>query len=176
MATVTRKLLVIMAVTALASGIAGAGQWTALGPEGGDVRSLAHNPANPDHILLGTSSGALFTSRDGGRSWTRFAHLGPGDDYVLDHVVFDPQNPKKIYVSAWSFQNQQAGDIFRTHDGGKNWETLPAMHGKSVRALAIAPPIPRCWSQAPSMACIAPKMAATVGNGCRPPITPILRT
>jgi len=139
MATVTRKLLVIMAVTALASGIAGAGQWTALGPEGGDVRSLAHNPANPDHILLGTSSGALFTSRDGGRSWTRFAHLGPGDDYVLDHVVFDPQNPKKIYVSAWSFQNQQAGDIFRTHDGGKNWETLPAMHGKSVRALAIAP-------------------------------------
>ena len=50
-----------------------------------------------------------------------------------------PQNPKHIYVSAWSVVNQQAGDVFRSHDGGNNWEALPGVHGKSVRALAIAP-------------------------------------
>jgi photosystem II stability/assembly factor-like uncharacterized protein len=35
-------------------------------------------------------------------------------------------------------QDQSAGDIFRTHNGGKDWEALPAMHGKSVRAMALS--------------------------------------
>ena len=114
-----------------------AGQWTVLGPDGGDVRSLAYDPQNPDHILLGTNTGTLFSSNDGGRNWARFAHFG-NNDYVLDHIVFDPQNPKHIFVSAWSLDNQQAGDIFRSHDGGKNWEALAGMHNKSVRALAVS--------------------------------------
>jgi photosystem II stability/assembly factor-like uncharacterized protein len=138
MAKLTRKLLVLLAIAVVVPSASHAAQWSSLGPEGGDVRSLAYDPANPDHIILGTSTGVLFLSNDAGHSWTRFAHLGPNDDYVLDHVVFDPQNPKKLYVSAWSFQNQQAGDVFRSHDGGKNWEPVPGMHGKSVRALAIS--------------------------------------
>ncbi len=36
-------------------------------------------------------------------------------------------------------ENQQAGDVYRSHDGGNNWEALPGVHGKSVRAMAIAP-------------------------------------
>src|ERR1700730_7793234 len=92
-----------------------AGQWTALGPDGGDVRSLAHDPRNPDRIYLGTSTGTLFLSTDGGHNCLRLARLGD-DDNVLDHIAIDPQNPKHIYVSAWSVVNQQAGDIFRSHD------------------------------------------------------------
>ena len=34
--------------------------------------------------------------------------------------------------------NQQAGDVYRSHDGGNNWEAMPGVHGKSVRAMAIA--------------------------------------
>jgi photosystem II stability/assembly factor-like uncharacterized protein len=131
------KSLILMVVV-LFCATAWAGQWTVLGPDGGDVRSLAYDPQNPDHLFLGTNTGTIFSSNDGGHSWARFAHLGTGDDYVLDHIAIDTQNPKHIFVSAWSLDNQQAGDIFRSHDGGKNWEALPAMHGKSVRALAIA--------------------------------------
>ncbi|HYL15206.1 MAG TPA: transcriptional regulator [Terriglobales bacterium] len=138
MARSTRNWLMSLILGLFLTPILPAAQWTSLGPEGGDVRSLAYDPSNPDHIFLGTSTGVLFVSNDGGRSWNRFAHLGSGDDYVLDHIAFDPQNSKKIYVSAWSFQSQQTGDVFRTHDGGKNWEALSAMHGKSVRALAVS--------------------------------------
>ncbi len=117
---------------------AGNRQWTVLGPDGGDVRSLAYDPHNPSRVFLGTSTGVIFVSEDGGHNWSRFAKLGAGDDYVLDHIAIDPQSSKTIYVSAWSVQDQSAGDIFRTHNGGKDWEALPAMHGKSVRAMALS--------------------------------------
>jgi photosystem II stability/assembly factor-like uncharacterized protein len=132
------KWLITLAIAMLSVSALWAGQWTALGPDGGDVRSLSYDPQNPDRIYLGTSTGTLFLSSDGGHNWSRLAHLG-GDDNVLDHIVIDPKNPKHIYVSAWSVVNQQAGDVFRSHDGGNNWEALPGVHGKSVRAMAIAP-------------------------------------
>jgi photosystem II stability/assembly factor-like uncharacterized protein len=130
-------LIALIVVLALASA-SWASQWEVLGPDGGDVRSLSYDPQNPDHILLGTSTGQLFSSNDGGRNWSRFAHLGTSDDYVLDHIAMDSHNSNIIFVAAWSVENQQAGDVFRTNDGGKNWETIPAMHGKSIRALAMA--------------------------------------
>ncbi len=135
---ISRKSLILMVVGLFCATTLWAGQWTVLGPDGGDVRSLAYDPHNPDHVFLGTNTGTMFLSSDGGHNWSRFAHLGSGDDYVLDHIAIDPQNSNKIYVAAWSVENQQAGDLFRSHDGGKNWEALPAMHGKSIRAMAIA--------------------------------------
>jgi len=117
---------------------AGSHQWSVLGPDGGDVRSLSYDPHDPNRVFLGTSTGVIFVSEDGGHNWSRFAKLGTGDDYVLDHMAINPQNSKIIFVSAWSVQDQSAGDIFRTHNGGKDWEALPAMHGKSVRAMAVS--------------------------------------
>jgi photosystem II stability/assembly factor-like uncharacterized protein len=136
--SVSRKFLLSMLLALCCVSAAWAGQWTALGPDGGDVRSLAYDPHNPDHIFLGTSTGTLFSSTDGGHSWSRFAHLGSGDDYVIDHLAIDPQNSDKMYAAAWSVENQQSGDLFRSDDGGKTWESIPAMHGKSIRAMAIA--------------------------------------
>ena len=133
------KLLLFVIFALCLTSAAWAGQWTALGPDGGDVRSLAYDPQNPDHIFLGTSTGTLFASTDGGHSWSRFAHLGSGDDYVIDHLAIDPQSSNKMYAAAWSVENQRSGDMFRSDDAGKTWEAIPYMHGKSIRAMAIAP-------------------------------------
>jgi photosystem II stability/assembly factor-like uncharacterized protein len=132
------KALLFVLLALCCASAAWAGQWTALGPDGGDVRSLAYDPQNPDHIFLGTSTGTLFSSTDGGKSWARFAHLGSGDDYVIDHLAIDPQSPSKMYAAAWSVETQQSGDLFYSNDAGKTWETLPAMHNKSIRAMAIS--------------------------------------
>ncbi len=126
----------LLAVVFMSTALLASGPWQVLGPDGGDARSLAYDAHNPDHVLLGTSTGQMFVSNDGGHSWTRLAHLG-GDDYVLDHIVVDPQNSDRVYVSAWSSSSQQIGEIFRTVDGGHTWQTLPAMHGKSIRAMAM---------------------------------------
>jgi photosystem II stability/assembly factor-like uncharacterized protein len=113
-------------------------KWILLGPDGGDARSLAYDPRNPDHVFLGTSTGCIFVSSDGGQSWSRFAHLGGADNYVLDHIIVDPQNPAIIFTSAWNVEDNKSGDVFRSRDGGKTWVALPGMHEKSVRALAMA--------------------------------------
>jgi photosystem II stability/assembly factor-like uncharacterized protein len=134
---VNRKLLIAISLILLCAS-AWAGQWTALGPDGGDVRSLAYDPHNPDHIFLGTSTGTIFQSTNGGQDWSRIAHLGSGDDYVIDHIALDPQNSGTMYAAVWSVENQQAGDLFHSHNGGKTWETVPAMHGKSIRAMSVA--------------------------------------
>ena len=129
-------LLLVFAVATFTTSLFASGPWQVLGPDGGDARSLAYDAHNPDHIFLGTSTGQMFTSTDGGHSWSRLAHLG-GDDYVLDHILVDPQDSNRIFVSAWSTSSQQLGEIFRTRDGGRTWETLAAMHGKSIRAMAM---------------------------------------
>ena len=131
-----RKNLFVLALSLATTAAFAAAPWQALGPDGGDARSMAYDARNPDHLLLGTSTGQLFVSNDAGHSWSRLARLG-GDDYVLDHIAIDPQDPKHIYVSAWSVSSQQIGDIFRSRDGGRTWDSLPAMHGKSIRAMTI---------------------------------------
>jgi photosystem II stability/assembly factor-like uncharacterized protein len=133
---VFRSTMLVLAVSLVSTALWASGPWQAMGPDGGDARSLAYDAHNPDHMLLGTSTGQLFTSSDAGHNWSRLARLG-GDDYVLDHIVIDPQDSNHVYVSAWSVSSQQIGEIFRTRDAGNHWETLPAMHGKSIRAMAM---------------------------------------
>jgi len=126
-------LMALTSVTALAS------DWQLIGPDGGNVRCLSYDPSDPNRILLGTSAGQLFISRDGGGSWVPFAHLGSGDDLVIDHIVFDPTNPQVIYTAGWGLYHDDEGDVFRSDDGGATWRALEAVHGKSIRALAMAP-------------------------------------
>jgi len=124
---------VLLAASALAA------SWRPVGPDGGDVRSLAVDPRDPDHILLGTSAGQLYVSQDGGDSWRRLAQLGEQAQYVLDNIVFDAAQPGTIYVAGWNVEGSDSGDLFRSTDDGKSWQVIPGLHGRSIRAFAIAP-------------------------------------
>ncbi len=115
-----------------------ASDWRMIGPDGGNVRSLAYDPSNPGHVLLSTSAGQIFSSNDGGASWELFANFAVGGDYVFDHIIFDSSNPSTIYVAGWGLFNDHEGGVFRSDDGGKTWKELPGTHGHSIRAMAMA--------------------------------------
>jgi photosystem II stability/assembly factor-like uncharacterized protein len=135
-ALVLKSLLCVVVLFPISSLAA---DWQLIGPEGGNVRSLAYDPSDPNRIILGTSAGQLFISQDGGNSWNLFAHLGAGEDYVIDHVIFDPTNPATMYAAAWGLFGDSEGGVFRSDDGGRTWRELMGAHGKPIRAMAMAP-------------------------------------
>ena len=110
-----------------------------LGPNGGDVRSLAVHPDRPNVFFLGTADGQIFTSRTAGDHWTK---LVPGlnrRDVVVDNLAFDPWDPLTVYAGTWELKNSR-GSLFRSRDQGKTWEELSlGRYSSTVRAIAIAP-------------------------------------
>ena len=119
--------------------------WFPEGPDGGDARTFAADPANHQHLYLGTANGWIYQSRDGGKKWARLALVGKRDDLVLDHILVDPSDTKHLVAGAWVVADLQHpdGGIYSSHDGGETWTSQPDMLGQSVRALAIAPSDPK---------------------------------
>ena len=116
--------------------------WNAIGPDGGDARSLEAVPGHANHLYLGTTNGWIYESTDEGASWHRLAKLDAGDDLVVDNVIVDHSNPSVIYAAAWKFDHPDGG-LWISRDGGKTWSADPGLRGQSIRALAQAPSDPR---------------------------------
>ena len=73
-----------------ATGAAAAETWTPVGPPGGDVRSLAADPRDPNRVYLGTADGVVYRSDDGGHRWERLSPGFPKRGMSLDEILVDP--------------------------------------------------------------------------------------
>ncbi len=128
---------VMMLTAGLLGGVCRAATWFPLGPFGGDVRSFAADPSDPSHhLFLGTATGWIYDSHDGGESWTRVAQIADRNDLAVDHILVDKSNPKRILVAAWVIGKSTDGGIFVSEDYGKTWYSQAEMRGQSVRSLA----------------------------------------
>jgi photosystem II stability/assembly factor-like uncharacterized protein len=107
--------------------------WSAVGPDGGDARSIATMPDDPKHLFLGTTNSWIYESTDGGINWHRLAKLESTDDLVIDHIVVDSANPATLYAAAWTLSHP-GGGLWVSHDGGKAWSESTGLSGQSIRA------------------------------------------
>jgi photosystem II stability/assembly factor-like uncharacterized protein len=115
-----------------------AANWLPFGPDGGDARSLVADPHDRTHLYLGTLTGWMYESRDGGSAWKRLAWVGKRNDLALDSIVVDNSNSKHILVGGWVLGSADGG-LYISNDGGVNWESDADMRGQSIRALEAAP-------------------------------------
>ena len=102
------------------------------------VWHLEPSLTDPDTVYAGVEDAALFRSTDGGKTWHELAGLrghGTGPKWSpgaggmgLHTIVFDPTNPKRIYIAI------SAAGTFRTDDGGTDVE------GDQPRAQVAVPP------------------------------------
>ncbi len=112
---------------------------TALGPYGGDVRSLAVHPDRPETFFLGTSDGQIFVSEDAGESWSQLLPGLDRRDLVVDNLAFDPLDPNTLYAASWELKSDK-GWLFRTRDRGRTWQEISLdRFSSAIRAIAIAP-------------------------------------
>jgi hypothetical protein len=83
---------------------------------------------DPDSVLAGVEDAALFSSRDGGMTWTELSGLrghGSGPSWqpgaggmCLHTIVVDPGDPARIFVAI------SAAGVFRSDDGGETWKPV----------------------------------------------------
>ena len=132
----------LLAATLL-GGAASAATWFPLGPFGGDARSFATDPADSRHLFLGTATGWIYDSHDGGEHWTRVSQISKRNDLVIDHILADRTNPKRLIVGTYTVDHLGDGGIFISEDYGKNWYSQAEMRGQSVRSLARSVSDPR---------------------------------
>jgi len=80
-------------------------------------------------IYLATSSG-IFRTMDRGTSWTMLYQQSM--DAPISCLAAQPGNPDVLYVGT------NGSGLYRTRDGGKNWETLDVRLGVTIHAIAVA--------------------------------------
>jgi photosystem II stability/assembly factor-like uncharacterized protein len=125
-------LLLLLAADGRAESAPG---WVAIGPPGGDVRSLAADPRDPRVVYLGTADGVLYRSDDAGSRWSRLSPGFPQRGMSLDDLVVGPDGT--LFVGYWEVQGA-GGGVARSADGGRSFTVLTGVAGQGVRALAQA--------------------------------------
>ena len=119
-------------------------QWLGPGNIGGRVRSIIVHPSDPQTLWVGSVSGGIWKSTNGGASWSAL------DDFMTNlavtTMVIDPTNPNVIYAGTGEgFGNQDSirgAGVFKTTNGGTTWTQLPSTATSSwfsVNRLSISP-------------------------------------
>ncbi|HXL22737.1 MAG TPA: hypothetical protein VOA78_09735 [Candidatus Dormibacteraeota bacterium] len=146
-----RKLarLATLLLVALSSGHTAAqaplgGTWERLGPDGGEVVSIA--AAADGTLYLGTPDGHVFASADGARHWELRGRVGsqlearPDGridgriDGVVQRLLVDSLAPQRLFAAIWFQDPAAGGGVYRSEDGGRTW-SLASLRGEAVRAL-----------------------------------------
>src|SRR5450432_4597198 len=99
----------------------------------GSIGDVAVAPSNPDIIYAGTGEGiqrpdlstgnGVYKSSDGGKTWI---NTGLKDGQQVAGLAIDPKNEQIVFAAVLGHPygpNKERG-VFRTKDGGKNWESV----------------------------------------------------
>jgi hypothetical protein len=107
------------------------GQWSveqALSDQ--DVRCLEVSPLNRQVIYAGTQGSGVFRSEDGGRSWRAAGLQG----VIVKSLAASGHQPGLVYAGTKS-----PPLIYRTHDGGAQWEELTSFRRVHGRWMWVSP-------------------------------------
>ncbi len=108
-------------------------QWNTIGPSGGDVRSIAVNPKDKDHIFVSTLDGQVHASRNAGKHWQLLVNFDR-PQLILDNLIVDPRDSNIIYTSG--HRHKQPGGFFKTIDGGITWTEASELKKEAIHAMA----------------------------------------
>ena len=116
-------------------------------PFSGRISSIAVDPTDLNHWLLGVGFGGVWETRDAGASWTPLTDGAP--TLATGDIAFDPTNPQTIYVGTGEAASITLGiggvGILKSTDGGQTWAIMGAASFArgAVKRLRVNPANPR---------------------------------
>jgi photosystem II stability/assembly factor-like uncharacterized protein len=107
----------------------------------GRVMSIAVNPKNKFGYYVGVASGGVWKTVNDGTTWTPvFDDQG---SYSIGWVALDPNDASVVWVGTGESNSQRSvsyGDgIYRSDDGGKNWQNLGLKKSEHIGRVVIDP-------------------------------------
>lgn len=109
--------------------------WSVVGPNGGDVRTVTIDPRDKDRLYISTLDGQIHTSGDGGKTWRLLVNLDE-PQLVLDQLFVDSRDSKVLYTSG--HRGKFAGGFFKSKDGGVTWKEAKDLSGEAIHAMTQA--------------------------------------
>src|SRR5205823_1064260 len=87
----------------------------------GRVASIAVDPNDPKHLLVGGAGGGIWESKDTGATWApRTDQL---QSLAIGAITFDPTAPNKVYAGSGegNFYFNLGAGVYKSTDGGTTW-------------------------------------------------------
>ncbi|MDQ1390633.1 MAG: hypothetical protein QOF56_4087 [Acidobacteriaceae bacterium] len=107
----------------------------------GRVMSIAVNPKNKVEYYVGVASGGVWKTVNDGTTWTPL--FDKEGSYSIGWVTLDPNDPSVVWVGAGESNSQRSvsyGDgIYRSDDGGKNWQNLGLKKSEHIGRVVVDP-------------------------------------
>ena len=107
----------------------------------GRVMSIAVNPKNKFEYYVGVASGGVWKTVNDGNTWTPV--FDKEGSYSIGWVTLDPNDPAVVWVGAGESNSQRSvayGDgIYRSDDGGKNWQNLGLKKSEHIGRVVVDP-------------------------------------
>jgi hypothetical protein len=130
--------LFVLPASATAATLPSAPEWQSLPLWGGDVRTLAIDPADPEVVLAGTSAGQVYASHNGGAVWSNAGPALPFPGWVVSALRFDPNRPSRLWVALFGVWG--SGQVAYSDDLGKTWSARSSgLPDEPVYTLAMVP-------------------------------------
>jgi photosystem II stability/assembly factor-like uncharacterized protein len=111
------------------------------GSSSGRVMSIAVNPKNKFEYYVGVASGGVWKTVNDGTTWTPLFD-GEGS-YSIGWVALDPNDASVVWVGSGESNSQRSvsyGDgIYRSYDGGKNWQNTGLKKSEHIGRMVIDP-------------------------------------
>lgn len=117
--------------------------WSLEGPTniGGRINEVAVHPNNSQIIYAGLARGGVFKTTDGGANW--FPIFDNQPFLSVGEITLDPSNPDIVYIGTGdeniSISFNTGDGVWKSVDGGNNWQHLGLAEGKVVSTILVNP-------------------------------------
>jgi photosystem II stability/assembly factor-like uncharacterized protein len=107
----------------------------------GRVMSIAVNPKNKFEYYVGVASGGVWKTVNDGTTWTPL--FDDQGSFSIGWVALDPNDASVVWVGTGESNSQRSVDygdgIYRSDDGGKNWQNLGLKKSEHIGRVVIDP-------------------------------------